>query len=52
MDIQLLKNEERLGSGEVEHEGGGVGENDVGEGGSEIFDDILGRESELFHPSS
>ena len=36
-------------------EGGGVGENGGGpsfEGGAEIFDDILGRGSELFHQSS
>ena len=30
VDIHLLKNEERLGSGEVEHGGGGVGMNGGG----------------------
>ena len=56
--IHLLKNEERLGSGEAEHGGAGVGENggrghSYGRGGGVgNIDDILGRVSELFHQSS
>ena len=55
MDIHLLKNKQRLGSGEVEHGGGGWGKrgpsNERGVG-SEIFDDLLGRGSKLFHQPS
>ena len=41
----FIKNEERLGSGEGERGGASY---ERGRG-SEIYDDILGRGSELFH---
>ena len=57
--IFIKKNEQRLGSWDVEHGGGGVEEKGGGRAsyerwgmGSEIFDDQLGRGSELFHQSS
>ena len=56
MDIHLLKNEQRLGSGEVEHGGGWVGGKGVflmrgGMGSAGFFYDQLGRGSEFFHQS-
>ena len=56
VDIYFKKNEQRLRSGQVEQRG--VGWERKGPfyilrgGGSEIFDDLLGRGSEFFHLSS
>ena len=57
MDIHLLKNEERSGSGEIEHGGGGVGENG-GEaplmiywGGVRTFPPVMKNVSQTSHYS-